>query len=240
MIGDSPILETRGLSKRFGGLVALDRMDFRVEAGDLRAIIGPNGAGKTTFFNLISGLLPPDRGEVFFRGEPVTGLPAYRMARLGIGRTLQVTSIFPGLSVEENLWVGANSAQGEGTVRERVERVLDWMGLYRLRRTPASDLSHGDQRLLEIGLALTTSPDVLLMDEPTAGLSAGETQGLIPLIGRLGEALTIVIIEHDIKFLMEVARTLTVFHQGRKLAEGGPEEIRANEEVQEVYLRGTG
>ena len=240
MIGDSPILETQGLSKRFGGLVALDRMDLRVETGDLRAIIGPNGAGKTTFFNLISGLLPPDQGEVFFRGEPVTGLPAHRLAHMGIGRTLQVTSIFTGLSVEENLWVGVNSVQGEGTVRERVERVLDWMDLHRLRRTPASDLSHGDQRLLEIGLALTTSPDILLMDEPTAGLSAAETQGLIPLIGRLGEALTIVIIEHDIKFLMEVVRTLTVFHQGRKIAEGGPEEIRANEEVQEVYLRGTG
>ena len=114
MIGDSPILETRGLSKRFGGLVALDRMDFRVETGDLRAIIGPNGAGKTTFFNLISGQLPPDQGEVFFRGEPVTGLPAHRLAHMGIGRTLQVTSIFTGLSVEENLWVGVNSVQGEG------------------------------------------------------------------------------------------------------------------------------
>jgi branched-chain amino acid transport system ATP-binding protein len=207
--------------------------------GDLRAIIGPNGAGKTTFFNVVSGLIPPDAGEVLFRGGRVTGLPAHAVARLGMARTLQVTSIFPGLSVEENLWVGVNTANGNGSIRDQIAQVLEWVGLENLRRTPAADLSHGDQRLLEIGLALSTSPDLLLMDEPTAGLSAAETSELIPLIARLNERLTIVIIEHDIKFLMAVARTITVFHQGQKIAEGDPESIRANEKVQHVYLRGT-
>ncbi len=235
----APILETCGLFKRFGGLIALGGVDFQVMPGDLRAIIGPNGAGKTTFFNLVSGLIPPDAGEVFFRGGRVTGLPPHTVARLGIARTLQVTSIFPGLSVEENLWVGVNAADEHASKRDRIAQVLDWVGLDNLRRTPAADLSHGDQRLLEIGLALSTSPDLLLMDEPTAGLSAAETVELIPLIARLNEKLTIIIIEHDIKFLMAVARTITVFHQGKKIAEGDPESIRANEEVQQVYLRGT-
>ncbi|MFQ5913586.1 MAG: ABC transporter ATP-binding protein [Nitrospinota bacterium] len=234
-----PILETRRLFKRFGGLVALDRVDFQVMKGDLRAIIGPNGAGKTTFFNAVSGLIPPDGGEVFFRAQRVTGLAPHVIARLGLGRTLQVTSIFPGLSVEENLWVGANAAGYGGPVRDSVGQIAEWMGLGHLRRTLASNLSHGDQRLLEIGLALSAVPELLLMDEPTAGLSAAETRRLIPLIAKLGESLTLVIIEHDIKFLMEVARTLSVFHQGRKIAEGDPDSIRANEEVQEVYLRGT-
>ncbi|MFQ5693632.1 MAG: ABC transporter ATP-binding protein [Nitrospinota bacterium] len=237
--GRDLVLETRGITKRFGGLVALEGVDFQVRRGDLRAIIGPNGAGKTTFFNVVTGLLPPDGGDVFFRGERVTDLPPHAIARLGVARTLQVTSIFPGLSVEENLWVGANAAGDGRSIRERVGRVADLLELGGLRKTPASDLSHGDQRLLEIGLALSTEPELLLMDEPTAGLSAAETRKLIPLIGRLGETLTVVIIEHDIKFLMKVARTLSVFHQGRKIAEGDPDSIRANEEVQEVYLRGT-
>ena len=234
-----PILETQGITKRFGGLMALDGIDIQVKQGDLHGIIGPNGAGKTTFFNVVSGLLPPDEGEVFFRGQRVTGLPAHDIARLGMARTLQVTSVFPCLSVEENLWVGANAAGNGGSIRDRVGQIVEWMALGHLRRTPASDLSHGDQRLLEIGLALSTHPELLLMDEPTAGLSAAETRNLIPLIGKLGGMLTIVIIEHDIKFLMEVARTLSVFHQGRKIAEGDPDSIRGNEEVQEVYLRGT-
>ncbi len=236
----SPLLEARRITKHFGGLAALTAVDLQVRSGDLHAIIGPNGAGKTTFFNVITGLLSPDGGEVFFRGERVTGLSAHAIVRLGIARTLQVTSIFPGFSVEENLWVGVNAAADGGrSPRDRIGRILEWMGLGALRKTPAADLSHGDQRLLEIGLALSTAPALLLMDEPSAGLSAAETRKLIPLIGTLGESLTIVLIEHDIKFLMEVAKTISVFHQGRKIAEGDTESIRANEEVQDVYLRGT-
>ena len=175
----------------------------------------------------------------FLANIRITGLPIHTISRLGIARTLQVTSIFPGLSVEENLWVGANAAADGRPLRDRIGRILEWMELGALRKTPAADLSHGEQRLLEIGLALSTAPELLLMDEPTAGLSAAETWKLIPLIGELGESLTIVIIEHDIKVLMQVAQTLSVFHQGRKIAEGDPDSIRANEEVQEVYLRGT-
>jgi branched-chain amino acid transport system permease protein len=239
------VLETRGLTRTFGGLVAVDGVDFTVRAGEIRAVIGPNGAGKTTLFNLITGVLPPTQGQIRFRGEDITGLPAHRISQKGIARTVQVTSIFPTLTVTENVWLGAQSRgwlhpfrrpAAMETVRRQVEEVIALVGLTAEADAEAAELSHGDQRLLEIALALSTRPDVLLLDEPTAGLSAKETRDMVRVVRQLAARQTIVIVEHDMDVVMELADTITVLHMGRTLAEGPPQATRENRLVQEVYL----
>ena len=179
----APILETRGLTRRFGGLTAVDNLSLSLEGGKLHAIIGPNGAGKTTLFNLVSGLLRPDSGEVIFRGRDITGLPAHEISRLGIKRTLQVKSVFPSLSVAENLWItyaGSKrflhpfrNAESDRAARERVAQTLEQIGLTALAHRAAGVLSYGDVALLEIGMALISEPQLLLLDEPTCGMSSG-------------------------------------------------------------------
>jgi branched-chain amino acid transport system permease protein len=239
------VLETRGLTKIFGGLVAVDGVDFTVRAGEIRAVIGPNGAGKTTLFNLITGVFAPTKGEILFRGETITGLAAHRISQKGIARTVQVTSIFPTLTVTDNVWLGAQSRGSLnplvrrvaiGTIRQQVEELLALVGLTGEADTEAAELSHGDQRLLEIALALSTRPDLLLLDEPTAGLSAKETRDMVRVIRHLSARQTIVIVEHDMDVVMELADTITVLHMGRTLAEGPPQATRENRLVQEVYL----
>ncbi|MGH7332140.1 MAG: ABC transporter ATP-binding protein [Candidatus Rokuibacteriota bacterium] len=241
----APILETRGLTRAFGGLLAVNGVDFAVPEGEIRAVIGPNGAGKTTFFNLISGVLPPTSGQICFRGEDITGLPAHRISQKGIARTVQITSIFPTLTVTENIWLGAQS-RGRlhplaspakmRAVRRQVEEVIALAGLHEQAGAEAAELSHGDQRLLEIALALSTQPRLLLLDEPTAGLSAKETRDMVRVVKQLSSRQTIVIVEHDMDVVMELADVITVLHMGKVLAEGPPPATRSNPLVQEVYL----
>ena len=246
MSRDGLLLKTAGLSKNFGGLKAVDGVDFALEAGDLRAVIGPNGAGKTTFFNLITGLFPPTSGRIHFRGEDITGFAPHRVSQKGIGRTLQLTSLFSGLTVRENVWIAAQSRHRFFNplvhysklrdVAEKTREVLRLLGLAEKSDEVVANLSHGDQRLLEIGVALSTSPALLLLDEPTAGLSPRETQEITQTIRALSKGITIVIVEHDMDVIMSVANTITVLDQGRIIAEGSPEAIRGDPRVREAYL----
>jgi len=242
----TPILETRGLSKRFGGLVALDDVGFRLEPGPLCAIIGPNGAGKSTFFNVVSGFMPPTRGDVYFKGERITGLPSHRIARLGIARTLQIKSVFSSLTVEENVWVAAQvrepgrrrwgRAMASAALKHLVDELLDVTRLRGLAREQAGNLAYGDLCLVEIAMAMATEPVLLLLDEPTAGMSPEETRRTAQTIRGLAARVAVVLVEHDMEVVLGLADRICVFHQGRLLAEGTPAEVTKNPLVQEAYL----
>jgi len=243
------VLETRNLRKEFDGLVAVADVSLRVREGELHAIIGPNGAGKTTLFNLISGVLPPTSGQVFLRGREITGLPPHQIARRGIGRSFQITNLFPNLTVLESVRLAAQ-ARGRHSLRfwahyrryrqyeERAIAIIHQVGLTGREHFLARALPHGDQRKLEIALLLATEPDVLLLDEPTAGMASGEIPALVDLIHRLREegGRTILLVEHKMDVVMNLSDRITVMHQGRVLAEGTPAEISANEQVQRAYL----
>jgi branched-chain amino acid transport system ATP-binding protein len=249
MAETSPLLVTQQISKRFGALAAVNRVDFTVRRGELRAIIGPNGAGKTTFFNLLSGALKPTSGRIYFQGEEITGLPLYDICRRGIVRTFQITSIFPELTVLENVRI-AQQARGGGNFRllggrrllrdteRKAEEILEFVGLADRRHTVATHLSHGDQRLLELSMALVQDPQLLLLDEPTEGLSSEETQRAVEIIQEISaqKGFTILLVEHDMEVVFSAADTITVLHFGEIIAEGSPEEIKANEQVQLAYL----
>jgi len=240
------LLETSLLSKRFKGLLAVDRVNFHLSRGQLYAIIGPNGAGKTTFFNLITGRLSSTEGSIFFQGKDITNHPSHEISKRGIARTFQITSIFPDLTVKENIWMGSlsrkklinpflESSQIQD-LRLKTEEILNLVNLQDKQSMLAENLSHGDQRLLEIGIALSTSPQLLLLDEPTAGMSAEESVRTANRIRDLSDRITILIIEHDMDIVMGIADHITVFDQGRVIAEGPPVAIQENPEVQEVYL----
>ncbi len=241
-----PVLRIDNLVKRFGGLTAVDHLNLSLPGGRLHAIIGPNGAGKTTFFNLVSGMLRPDSGRVYFLGRDITGLKPHEISRLGIKRTLQVKSVFPQMSVADNLWITAQagscflhpfrSAARDRETAERVERILEQIGLTSLASRAAGTLSYGDVALLEIGMALIAQPRLLLLDEPTCGMSPAETERAAEKIQELARSINIVIIEHDMEVVFEIADDITVMAQGSVLASGGPEEISADERVREAYL----
>jgi ABC-type branched-subunit amino acid transport system ATPase component/ABC-type branched-subunit amino acid transport system permease subunit len=245
--GDGRLLESRGLTKTFGGLIAVNRVDFQVRTGELRSVIGPNGAGKTTFFNLLTGVLPPSGGSIFFKGADITGLPAHAVSRLGIARSYQVTNIFGDLTVFENVRIAAQSRvthyrfwgrpDSLAAVNARAEEILGQLGLAPKRHALARELSHGEQRYLEIGIALATDPDFLLLDEPTAGMSPDETQRTAAFVRRLAGHVTIVVVEHDMEVVMGISDRITVLNYGEILAEGTPAEIRENPDVRRVYLR---
>jgi branched-chain amino acid transport system ATP-binding protein len=241
-----PILRTEGLTKRFGGLIAVDNLSFSLAGARLHAIIGPNGAGKTTFFNLVSGLLAPDGGRVFFQGQDITGLRPHQISRLGIKRTLQIKSVFPRLTVAENLWITARAGHGflhpfrsaaaDPTIGDKVDATLSQIGLSALAGRQAGTLSYGDVALLEIGMAVISQPRLLLLDEPTCGMSPAETERAVDKIRELARAIDIVIIEHDMEVVFEIADDITVMAQGAILASGSPGEIAADERVREAYL----
>jgi ABC-type branched-subunit amino acid transport system ATPase component len=245
--GDGVLLESHALTKVFGGLVAVNAVDFRVRRGELRAVIGPNGAGKTTFFNMLTGVLPPSHGRIVFKGRDITRLPAHAVSRLGIARSYQVTNIFGDLSVFENVRIAAQSrvthyrcwrdAERLAGVNGRADEILRQLGLAAKRDLPAAALSHGEQRYLEIGIALATDPDFLLLDEPTAGMSPEETGRTATFVRELAGQLTIVLVEHDMEVVMGISDRITVLNYGQVLAEGTPAEIRENPEVRRVYLR---
>ncbi|MBT3351221.1 MAG: ABC transporter ATP-binding protein [Nitrospinaceae bacterium] len=242
-----PILETRNLSKHFGGLIAVNQVSYTVEAGELRSIIGPNGAGKTTFFNMIAGDLDATEGNVFFKGEDVTALSTFERSHKGIGRTYQITNIFPKLSVLENVRIAAQSRKttfnlwsGVNDHKELIEKadhIIERVNLADKRQDLGGTLAHGEQRYLEIGIALATDPDMLLLDEPTAGMSPEESQQTAQFIQSLANPLTIILVEHDMEIVMGISDKITVLHNGELLAEGTVDEVRANENVQRVYLR---
>jgi branched-chain amino acid transport system ATP-binding protein len=242
----APILRTEHLTKRFGGLTAVDDLSLSLARGQLHAIIGPNGAGKTTFFNLISGLLPVTSGRVFFDGQDITGLKPHQISRLGIKRTLQIKSVFNQLTVADNLWVTRQAgkrflhpfraASRDVDTRERVDKTLEEIGMTALAGRLAGTLSYGDVALLEIGMALISEPRLLLLDEPTCGMSPAETARAVAKIRELTHKVDIVIIEHDMEVVFEIADDITVLAQGAILASGTPAEISVDERVREAYL----
>jgi ABC-type branched-subunit amino acid transport system ATPase component len=244
-----PILSTEKVTKRFGSLVATDRVDLEVTEGSLTAIIGPNGAGKTTFFNLLTGLLPVDGGRILFDGKEITGLPPFARVKLGISRAFQVVNVFKELSVFENMAIAVQAGRPYGRdlftdvrsledVNKRSEVILERMGLTRKKESLAGHLSHGEMKILDIGLALASSPKLILLDEPTSGLSPAESQEMTKLIKELATSLTVILIEHDMDIVLNIAQTITVLQQGAVIARGTPEEIRRNERVQQAYLGG--
>jgi branched-chain amino acid transport system ATP-binding protein len=237
----------RGLSKSFGGLEAVGAVHLRIRGGERRAIIGPNGAGKTTLFNLITGILPPSSGQVLLFGRDVTRWPGHRRTALGMARTFQVTRLFPKLTVLENVLLALAGVRRMrfvmwrplGAYRElhaEAQRLIDEVGFRERRDTEVRYLSHGEQRQVEIVLALASRPRLLLLDEPAAGLSSGESQEMARFLNRLDPALAIVLIEHDMDVVFEVVREISVLHFGRVLEEGPTERIRASERVREIYL----
>ncbi len=240
------MLETKSLSRSFGGLTAVSDLSIQVPAGSIRAIIGPNGAGKTTLFNLITGAVPLTSGDILFEGQSIANKPAQAIARLGISRTFQLTSVFPELTARENVWAGINRVSGSlnplqfgSRVRQnerRAEDILEQVGIAHRASVTAKELSYGQQRILDIAMALSASPRLLLLDEPTAGLGVKETDTMTALIKRLGATMTVMLIEHDIEVVLEVADKITVLYNGKLLLEGPPAEVAGNETVQKVYL----
>jgi branched-chain amino acid transport system ATP-binding protein len=253
--GSKPLLEARGVTKRFEGLVANRDIDFQIPANSIVSIIGPNGAGKTTFFNLLTGIYPPSAGTIAFDGIDITGFPPHDVAELGIARTYQNIRLFQNMTTLANVQVGrhvrmrgqwyhailgtAAIRQEEETTRARARELLKLVGLRRrVEDELAKNLPYGDQRRLEVARALASDPKLLLLDEPTAGMNPGETRTMTEFIARLRHdlGLTILLIEHDMKVVMGVSERITVLDYGEKIAEGSPEEIRANPRVIEAYL----
>jgi branched-chain amino acid transport system ATP-binding protein len=242
----TPILEVENVSMRFGKFVALNNVTTKFEAGKLSAIIGPNGAGKSTFFNVVSGAFPPSSGRLKFQGRDITGLAQHEFARNGIAKSFQITNVFKQLTAHENVRVAAQMRSARyqlltprATLRALIDRaheLLARVGLAQLHDRSAADLAHGQQRALEVAMALAAEPVLLLMDEPTAGMSPEETKVMMDLIVALAAERSVILVEHKMKLVMGICERLLVLHHGEFLAEGTPDEIRANADVRRVYL----
>lgn len=243
------MLQVEAVDKSFDGFRAVDRANLTVERGELVAVIGPNGAGKTTLFNLITGQLKPDKGRIIFEGKDITGLPPYQICKRGISRSFQVVNVFHRLTVFENVQVAVLSQQGKSTnlfsparklaIKETTD-ILESVGLPDKSGSISGSLSHGDQKILEMAIALGNEPKLLILDEPTAGMSPEETLATMELIKRLAstQGLTILFCEHDMEVVFSIAQKIMVMHQGRSIIQATPEEVRSNKEVQDAYLGG--
>lgn len=248
MSGDGYLLELKNVSRHFGGLIAVDEISYSVRRGEIRGIIGPNGAGKTTLFNVITGELKPTAGRIYLRGEDITGLTPDVICRKGMSRTFQLTFIFPGMTVFECVWVGVYSksrrpwnlffsrADRSGPVAEKAQQIIRTVGLEEKTHEIASNLSYGDQKVLEIAMALSSDPLILLLDEPTQGVGPGEVDTIISLVERLSQEMSIVLIEHDMDIVARLCHNVTVLSFGRMIAEGSCEAVSRDEEVQRIYL----
>ncbi|TPN84337.1 ABC transporter ATP-binding protein [Mesorhizobium sp. CU2] len=238
-----PLLTTKGLSRRFGGLRAVDGVDFSLMPGEIRAIIGPNGAGKTTFVSLLSGRIQPSSGMVVFDGADITNMPAYKRVRLGVAYTFQITSVFANLTAFDNVALPVQrtltDGRTKGQVRTGVMEALERTGLADRAHTLAGQLSYGHQRLLEVAMGLALKPRLLILDEPTQGLADSEIDNFIALVREIARSATVLLIEHNMPVVMQLADRITVFNMGRILAEGTPEQIRADAQVQDAYLGAT-
>ncbi|MBW1996647.1 MAG: ABC transporter ATP-binding protein [Deltaproteobacteria bacterium] len=247
------ILEVRKLSKWFGGLAAVNELDLWVNRSEILGLIGPNGAGKTTFFNVVSGFYPPTSGQVLFEGQDISGMKAHDVARLGISRTFQTSTLFMRLSVLDNVFTGyhmryrtsllkrilrtPSAIKEERELREKAEEILEFVGMASLTDDLAGNLPHGYQRTLSVAMALATEPRLLLLDEPATGMNPRETEAMIQLISKIREkGITIVLVEHDMRAVMNLCDRIVVFNFGQKIAEGSPEEIKEDRNVVEAYL----
>ncbi len=243
---ETPVLQVRGLVREFGGLKALDGVDLDVRRGEILGIIGPNGAGKSTLFNVVTGLIRPTQGRVYLRGRDITGLAPHEVCRLGVGRKFQIPSCFTGLTVRQNLRIAARGRRpftslirmgaDVGARSQEIDELLDRLGLASKAELEAGALSHGERQWLEIGMVLVNGCQVLLLDEPTAGMTLGETRRTERLLRDLGGAHTVAVIEHDIRFIREVAERVVVLHRGRVLASGTIDVLERDERVRDVYL----
>jgi len=241
-----PILRLQGVGRRFGGVHAVRDVDIEVRPGERRAILGPNGAGKTTLFNLISGEFPPTAGSVELFGADVTGTPARKRARMGLSRTFQTSRLFLGLTVEENLYLATLGVRDghlrmvpskvDGDLREKARAMAEAVGLTSRLESLVMDLSHGEQRQLEVGMARVSEPKLMMLDEPAAGLSRAERVSLTELLLQLDPSITLILIEHDMDVALRAAQWVTMMHDGRVIVEGTPDEIRANQTVHDLYL----
>lgn len=243
------IIKTENLTKRFGGLLAVNNVDLIIGENRLTSIIGPNGAGKTTLYNLLIGLMKPDGGKIYFQGKDITGYPPHSIVKEGIARSFQILNIFTELSLFENIRIAVQAERGHGLeilssidsldeVNDRSFEIIKTIGLYGNENITAKNLSYGDRRILEIGIALASNPKLLLLDEPTSGLAGRETGTMTVFIQNLAKDLTIVVIEHDMNVVLSISDHIAVLHQGKVIAEGTPDEIKQNDEVQEAYLGG--
>ena len=241
------MLEVQAVVKSFDDFLAVNEASLRVQKGEIVAVIGPNGAGKTTLFNLVTGILPRDRGQILFKGEDIGGLPPFEVCRRGIGRSFQIVNVFPRLTVFENVQVAVLSHQKKSNVLLRpaknlavgeTRNLLESVGLAGKERETVGSLSHGDQKALEIAIALGNEPELLILDEPTAGMSPEETFANIELVKSLARTrgLTILFCEHDMDIVFSISQSIMVMHQGRTLIQGAPEEVRNHPEVQAAYL----
>ncbi len=245
----SNVLEAHDVSKAFGALVAVNGVSLGIEAEGIHSIIGPNGAGKTTLFNLLTGFLRPTSGKISFLGEDITGRPPHQIATRGIGRSFQITSVFPELTAAENVRIALQrgtrgsyrllgSMKKMRHLEERAGQILDQVGLRTKGDLAAKSISHGERRILDIAVAMATSPRLLLLDEPASGLAGDEISRLVRLIQDLAASTVIVLVEHNIELVLSVSRTIAVLHQGEVIAQGPPDAIQRNARVQEAYLGG--
>jgi branched-chain amino acid transport system ATP-binding protein len=244
-----PMIEARALSKHFGALQAVNEVDLKVYPGEIHSIIGPNGAGKTTLFNLLTGFIRSSSGDILLKGENVTHQEPEMISKKGLARSYQITSIFPVLSVHENVRIAAQSRIKDSTnfirhysrlteAKEKADEILEFIGLIEKRNLISTNLAYGEKRILDIGIALATNPEIILLDEPVAGLPLGDLQWMMRLIEQISKTVTVVLIDHNIDLVISISHLITVMNQGAVIAEGTPEEIQRDEKVQEAYLGG--
>jgi branched-chain amino acid transport system ATP-binding protein/urea transport system ATP-binding protein len=232
----APILETRRLERRFGGVRAIAGVDFSLERGELRCLIGPNGAGKSTFFKMVTGQLRPTSGSILFDGTDISRADRHEIGRLGIGIKNQVPDVFNGLALRENLWLAARFGHGAEEARTLADAMMERLGLTALADRLVGELSHGQRQWVEIGMVILREPKIVLLDEPSAGMSVDETNRTAALIREVNRTATVVVVEHDMQFIRQIATKVTVFHQGQILAEDSFDRIMKDARVRDVYL----